>query len=300
MKNTKNAVFALGIFDGVHCGHQKILRGVSDEAKALQGTPCVYTFNPHPIRILSPETPFSLIQTPDQKKRALEAAGIQICIVEPFPKQLSALSPEDFFHNQIQKQLQPVSIWVGYDFTFGHKRSGTVKTLKELWAEANIRCHIVEPQYVEETLVHSKLIREQVQRGGVEMAKELLSRPFALLGTVIRGQGIGGKKLGVHTANLSVENELLPGIGVYITQTRTSSGLYPSVTNVGNNPTFEGKGFSIETHILNFDQNLKDQKIEVEFLRWLRPEEKFSSAEALAKVIQNDILETERYHGLHA
>lgn len=297
-KTISNPVVALGNFDGVHAGHRAILEQVKKEAKLLRGTACVYTFDPHPAKILAPQIAPALIQTLEQRLHWLESAGVDICVVEPFSTALSKWTPIEFCQSILQTRLHAASVWVGFDFTFGVKRSGNTETLQKFCQETKIKFHAVSPYFVEETLVHSTQIRQLIREGNVEEAAALLGHPFALIGKVVKGAGIGGKTLGIHTANLAAENELIPATGVYITKTHTPQGDFPSATNVGQNPTFPDKGFSIETHLLGFTGNLLHKKIEVSFLEWLRPEEKFSSPQALAKQIQKDILATRKYHGL--
>ncbi|MBI4223406.1 MAG: bifunctional riboflavin kinase/FAD synthetase, partial [Deltaproteobacteria bacterium] len=294
---------ALGNFDGVHCGHQAILRDLVQKCRVHGWRPAVYTFDPHPAKILAPRTAPPLIQTPEQKRRALEAAGVAKVIVEKFDKKFSQMNPERFFETVLVKRLRVRGIWVGHDFTFGHKRSGHAEMLAALCKKKGIGFRVIRPHFEGETLVSSTQIRALVRGGQVDLAAKLLGRPFALTGKVVKGMGLGGK-LGIHTANLKVENELLPKTGLYITTTglrTTDYGLrtkknWPSVTSVGFNPTFPGKGFSVETHLIGFNGNLRGKKIEVAFLKWLRDELVFPNEETLAAQIQNDIDEAVSFH----
>lgn len=298
MKKNPLAI-ALGNFDGVHKGHQVILKGLVATAKKRGWTRCVYTFDPHPAKILAPKTAPLLLQTLKQKRKALEELGIQRVVVEKFDSKFSSLSPKQFFTDILVKKLGAKAVWVGYDFTFGVKRSGSVALLKKFCDEKKIALHVTRAQFQKNTLVSSSQIRNLVLQGKVDQATGLLGRPFALCGTVVKGHGIGGK-LGLHTANLEVENELLPKIGIYITRTTLHASRFtkhwPSATSVGFNPTFPGKGFSVETHLIGFEGNLRGKKIEVEFLKWLRDELAFPNAETLATQIKKDIEETLKFY----
>ncbi len=293
---------ALGNFDGVHSGHQTILKNLIRRAKIKGWKTAVYTFDPHPTKILAPQSAPPLIQTLEQKLEALRRLGIDFAIVEKFDRRFSKLKPLEFFREVLLKRLNAKGIWAGYDFTFGYKRGGTAQTLKKLCKEKGLVLKIIDPQFSGGTLVNSTQIRRLVLEGKVAVAQKLLGRPFALIGKVVKGAGIGGK-LGIHTANVKVENELLPKVGIYITETllrtthdarRTTS--WPSVTSVGFNPTFPGKGFSVETHLIGFKGNLRGKKIEVAFLKWMRDELTFPNAETLAAQIQKDIAEAKKFH----
>lgn len=287
---------ALGNFDGVHLGHQAILRDLVKKCRAHGWVPAVYTFWPHPAKVLAPKTAPLLIQTPEQKRRALLAAGAAQVIVEKFDKKFSRMSPEQFFETILVNKLRVKGIWVGHDFTFGHKRGGNAEMLAVFCKKRGIEFHVTRPHFTGETLVSSTQIRLLAAAGRVDEAAKLLGRPFALTGKVVKGHGLGGK-LGIHTANLKVENELLPKMGIYITRTglRTKT-TWPSVTSVGFNPTFPGKGFSVETHLIGFAGNLRGKKIEVAFLKWLRDELAFPNEETLAAQIQKDIDEARSFH----
>lgn len=296
-KNRKiSLAVGLGNFDGVHRGHQAILKDLVRKARAKGWKTAVYTFDPHPTKILSPQSAPLLIQTLEQKFQALKNFDIDFVIVERFDRRFSKQKPLDFFNDILVQQLNAKGIWVGYDFTFGHKRAGTVQTLQKLCKQIGIFLKIVEPQFFGGTLVNSSQIRRLVLERKVDVAQKLLGRPFALTGKVVKGHGIGGK-LGIHTANVKVENELLPKNGIYITNTTIPRmKTYPSATSVGFNPTFPGKGFSVETHLIGFKGNLRGKKIEVAFLKWMREELTFPNAETLAAQIRKDIQEAKKFH----
>lgn len=285
-----NQGVALGNFDGVHLGHQKILLHMIKISRKKKWRSAAYTLSPHPAKVLSPKTAPKLIQTEAQKKRALLELGVDKIFVEPFHKTFAKMSPEDFFEKILVRKLKAGGVWVGYDFTFGTKRSGDIALLKELCRRAGILCHVTKAQFSKETLISSSQIRRLVRQGEIEEANPLLGHPLTLIGKVIKGYGIGGSELGIHTANLAVENELLPKNGIYVTRTKLSNGkTFASATSVGHNPTYEHKKFSIETHLIGFRGNLRGKKIEVQFLKRLRDEFKFPNSESLKDQINKDI-----------
>lgn len=288
----------MGNFDGVHLGHQVILKELTAAADDAGWLPVVYTFDPHPAKILAPKSAPPLLQTTEQKIAALEKLGMEAVILEKFDPHFSRWSPESFFNEIILTRLTAVAVAVGYDFTFGHKRSGNVEVLKKLCNKHHLKLHVTDAQFQEATLVSSTQIRNLVAQGNVTFARKLLGRPFALIGNVIPGHGIGGSQLGIHTANLAVENELFPKTGIYVTETRIlkTAEYWPSATSVGFNPTFPSKEFSVESHLIGFKGELKGEKIEVEFLSWLREELTFPNAESLADQIKKDIQAAKTFH----
>lgn len=301
-KPSKPLTIAFGNFDGVHRGHQVILKKCVSYARSKGFLAFVYTFDPHPAKILAPKTSPLLIQTKEQKVERMKALGLDGIIFEKFDLNFSKQKPKYFFEKIVLNRLHAKALFVGYDFTFGYKRSGTVETLKNLCNQHHIPIFIIPPQFEGEILTNSTQIRNLVGQGKMNEASKLLGRPFALVGKVVQGFGIGGK-LGIHTANLKTENELLPKVGIYITQTRIQKNAgtwekkyWPSATSVGFNPTFPGKGFSVETHLIGFKGDLKNKRIEVSFLQWLREEMKFPNEETLAMQIKQDILKTKQFY----
>lgn len=299
----KERGFALGNFDGVHLGHQIILKNLIRRSKARGLAPCVYTFDPHPAKLLAPHNAPRLLQTLEQKLEALKNFKISEVVVEPFTQAFSHKTPRQFVEAVLVKRLHAKLVCVGYDFTFGFKRSGTAEVLKKLLEEKKIPLIIIAPQFRQKVLVSSTQIRSLVAQGKVDRAAAFLGRPFALIGKVVKGKGYGGSKLHIHTANMKVENELLPKTGIYATRTRIlrttnderrTTHWYPSATSVGFNPTFPGKGFSVETHLIGFRGELRGKKIEVAFLKWLRDELAFPNPETLAEQIHKDIAEAKK------
>lgn len=286
----QNTVIAIGNYDGVHLGHQEILKKLVAEAKNKNCKAVVLSFAPHPVKVLAPDVAPLQIQTIAQKTEILEEYGIDILVLQKFDSEFAKISPEDFFKTHLLENLKAKAIFVGYDFTFGTKRSGTTETLERFGKEHGVDVHIVPAKMHGETLVSSSLIRKLVLNGDVKKAKEFLTRPFFIDGKVIPGFK-RGTALGIHTANLATENELLPKDGVYATLVKHKGVTYESVTNIGYNPTFDNVERSIETHIFDFDQEIYDEALRLVFIEKIRDEIKFANPGALVKQIEKDILE---------
>lgn len=300
MKKIPSPVVAIGNFDGVHLAHQELFKHARTIAKALQGTVVALTFDPHPAEVLAPHAAPPLLQTLEERLTAMTKAGVDISIVEPFTLAFAHLSPHDFFRSILQERLHAAAIVVGYDFTFGHKRSGTVHDLERFGHDAGIRVDIVPAQFVDDELISSTHIRQLVTAGMVERAAKLLGHPFTFTGKVQPGAG-RGKDLGARTANLALDGRLAPANGVYVTTTQLAGEKvsFASVTNVGINPTFGGHERLIETHLLDAGHNLTGKTITVAFLERLRDEMKFANAQELAAHIAKDIKEATLRHGKH-
>jgi riboflavin kinase/FMN adenylyltransferase len=284
-------ILTIGNFDGVHLGHQEILSRVIKKARALRGESVLYTFAPHPAKLIAPRAGLRLLQTEAQKESALRATGLDTCMVEPFTRDFSHITAERFLRNILLKRLSPVHVVIGHDLTFGKRRLGTIETFEKFCLENGIGLQVVEALFYKEMLVSSTQIRKFVAEGKMELARGMLGRPFALAGKVIKGRGIG-RKIKVHTANLKVMNEIVPPSGVYVTETLGKR----SVTNIGYNPTVGGAGgLSIETHILGFSKNIYGKDIEVKFYERLRPEMLFNDLASLKKQITKDIAEASSY-----
>lgn len=293
----KYPVLTLGNFDGVHRGHQKIIKKVISIAKRNGGTSILYTFDPHPVSVLAPKLTPPLLQTVDQKTRILGDMGLDLVVIEPFTKELAHFSAADFFENIVIKRIGAGEIVVGYDFTFGRHRSGKIEDLERMASSAGVKVHVIDAVFLKDTLISSTNIRHYIKKGDVESATAMLGRPHSVEGIVIKGRGMGAK-LGFHTANLKTGTTLMPPPGVYITATtpEKSGRKYPSATNIGYNPTFCGTDLSIETYLLDFDGNLLKQNMIVEFYKKIRREMTFDSADDLRRQITKDIAKIRRYH----
>lgn len=292
-------VLAIGNFDGVHLGHQELFLQARREALA-RGCACgVLTFEPHPARLLAHELCPPLITTLEQKLTLFAENQLDAAIVEPFTREFAALSPERFVADVLVHNLRTLAIVVGHDFTFGQHRSGSIECLRHLAAEYGVETIVIPATFAQETLISSSLIRRLIAQGDVERASFLLGRPYTLEGHVVSGRGIGGS-LGAHTANLASINELIPMRGVYLTRVRILSATGPceraSITSIGDNPTFTDGVFTIETHVIDFTGDLVGSSLTIEFLDYLRPQQRFSSPEALREQIARDIDEARKRH----
>lgn len=287
-KSLKNPVVALGNFDGVHRAHQKMFHWTCQLAKRLKGTPVAYTFEPHPVKVLSQSSAPPMINTLDQKLELLRLQKLKAVVVETFDRHFARLEAKEWFEKILIDRLHAQGVVAGYDFTFGVKRSGTVETLHHLCNEYHIHCDILEAQTLGDTLISSTQIRHLIAHGEIQRAAELLGRDFFIDGTVIKGVG-RGEQIGIPTANLKVENELLPARGVYACRARVGRRRYRAVTNIGYNPTFGGEALSVETHLIRFRRKLYGKKIRLFFVKKIREERVFSTAEELVTQIKEDI-----------
>lgn len=289
-------VIALGNFDGVHVAHRLLIERALKTARDRHGTSVVYTFDPHPVKLLAPAECPPLIQTLEQRISSIESLGVDICVIETFTEKFAHQDAADFFNEVIVSKLHAREIIIGYDFTFGLHRRGSVHTLMELGKKSGVNVNIIEAQFLNETLVSSTNIRRLVLHGDVSEAKVLLGRAYSITGRVVKGHGIG-RGLGARTANIESLNELTPESGVYLTSTRVGEYAYPSVTSIGTNPTFHNFPFTIETHLIDMDIQLMDHMVTIEFYKRMRGQIAFGSEEELKEQITKDIDEARIMHG---
>ena len=281
----------IGNFDGVHRGHQQLIRLAVEAAKQFGGKAVALTFDPHPARILSPEHAPPLLTTLLRKRELLLAAGLDEVLVQQFTADFSTLSPEAFVQTTLA-HLNIQTIFVGQDFRFGKDREGTHKTLTELGQHFGYTTEIVPSIRIEGEVVSSSRIRQALRTGDLKTAETLLGRPFDFDGQVVRGDR-RGRTLGFATANLLTQTEALPKDGVYAVRVylpiqNRKMPVAQGVMNIGTRPTFNA-GRSIEVHLLDVDQDLYDQILRVECVTRLRDEQKFEKIEALRSQIARDI-----------
>lgn len=293
-------VAAIGNFDGVHLGHKYIINSACELAKAKKVPSSVYTFEPHPCKILAPESPLLLIQTTEQKIKDIEKLGVDICIVEKFTNEFAHMKPEEFFERILIKRLNVLTVIVGYDFTFGFHRVGSINDLKMLGTKHDVEIIVVEAKFLEDQLLSSTRIRNLIRDGDVKMASQMLGRPYFMEGEVVKGRGVG-VSLNARTANMVSKNELIPGNGVYLTKTKVAGdkrGWLGSVTSVGTNPTFASvcghEEVTVEVHLLDFDENIVGHELSLIFLEKMRDQLRFSSARELAEQIKIDIKDAKK------
>jgi riboflavin kinase / FMN adenylyltransferase len=286
----KTTVVTIGNFDGVHLGHQAILRAAWELAGQSDGISVALTFFPHPTKFLRPADAPPLIMTLEQRLAAIEALEIDATLVLRFDEKLARLSPKEFVKEYLSKTLRTRDVVYGENFRFGYQKAGDASTLNDM----GIDLYPCAPVKVDALVVSSTAIRNAIAEGRVDDAKRMLGRPFALEGEIKPGTG-QGRKLVVPTLNLSTEQELLPKNGVYATESVVAGKTYRAATNVGTRPTFDGARVTIESFLFDFSDNLTGGKLEVRFWQRLRDERKFSGPAELREQVLKDIEQAKEY-----
>ncbi len=289
------SVLTPGNFDGLHVGHRAIMDTVISRARALGGAAVVYTFDPHPRKVLHPARAPRLLTTLEQKLELLEAQGVDVAIVEPFTREFARLPAERFAREVLHERVRPREVYVGYDFHYGRDREGSMRTLTELGPHLGFAVTIIPEVTVGERDVNSTRIRMLLEEGKVEEVGLLLDRPYTVRGRVAVGDR-RGRSLGFPTLNLDPESEILPAAGVYAGRVRFldegepgSGSSWPAVTNVGRRPTFKADDPVLaEAHLLDFEGDVYGRRIDMGFEHFLRPEQKFADVEALKAQIRRD------------
>lgn len=281
---------ALGNFDGVHRGHQKLIASLLEQARLGQGTGAAFIFEPHPSKILFAERAPKMLVSAGQKAELLRQMGMDLLIYHTFTEDMARWDPEVFVQKILVDRLQIAEAFVGFNYSFGHKGAGTPETLKELGSVYGFKVHIVSPVTVAGEIASSSLIRRYLDEGAIEQAYDMLGYHPFIEGQVVKGDRRGGALLGFPTANLQVEADaMIPGKGVYAVKARTLGQEYLAVVNIGNVPTFlSGESISIEAHLLNFDQDLYGQEMTLSLYKKLRDEKKFNGVEELKAQIAAD------------
>src|SRR6201991_680845 len=288
-------VLTLGVFDGLHLGHQLIMKTVVERAREAGAVPTVITFDPHPRAVLHPESAPPLLQTFDQKVEGFGVLGIEQTIVVRFTKDFSNVSAADFINDVVMDRLHAREVYLGKGFAFGHNREGNIELLKRLGSDLDFIAGEVPEVKFRGQRVSSSKIRELLARGQVNLARRMLGRPYGVEGRVERGSE-RGHKLGFPTANLHPQNRVIPKNGVYVTGTLIEGQWRRSVTNVGLRPTFgEATEPSVETYVMNWDGDLYGNVVRIRFLYRLRDEKKFGSIEQLKTQIERDVARAESY-----
>ncbi|MBI5056701.1 MAG: bifunctional riboflavin kinase/FAD synthetase [Nitrospirae bacterium] len=282
-------VLTIGNFDGVHLGHQAIFKMLIERAREKNGTSIVFTFVPHPLRVIAPERSPKLLTTYKDKLKLIQDSGIDVIICTNFTKEFANIPAENFVTEVLCKTLGVKEIFIGSNYLFGKGRRGSPELLKELGEKCGFEVTIVDEIKISNTPLSSSGIRTLVAKGKVDEAAVLLGRLYSVEGIVVEGAKRGKSLLNVPTANLITANELLPKDGVYAVIAEIDGKKYGGATNIGYNPTFEEKKFSFETHILNFSGELLGKTIKIYFVKRIRDEMKFSSADALAAQMKKDI-----------
>ena len=287
--NSKKVCLAIGFFDGVHLGHQQILRQTIADAQQHGGVALALTFDKHPNAVVAPDKAPPLIYSLPQKLRAIESLGMENILLIPFDKNFSEQTGEQFIRG-LERDLGKIySVCVGAEFVFGHKRSGNVALLKKLGGELRFQVRGLSAVSLDGEVVSSTRIREAIRAGNLDDASQMLGRPYAISGKVVVGDKLG-RKLGFPTANLDVGGLVLPPNGVYSALTRHKGRIYHVALNIGFRPTVAaGRQLQVEAHLLDYHDELYGKELEIEMGEKLRDERKFGSAEELKEQIERDV-----------
>ena len=287
---TGRSVATIGTYDGIHLGHQRIIREVVSWAHDEDSAAIVLTFDRHPMMVIDSSKTPGVITTIDERCIALEELGIDIVYILPFTKDISQLDARTFINRYLIEPFGMIGFVAGYDHALGHRRKGGGEHLSELAVELGFLLRIVNPVNIDGKPVKSSTIRSLIRQGDVTTVSKFLNRDYSIKGTVVRGRGIG-RQIGIPTANIKPEDEekLLPGLGIYSGWVEYSGNRYDAVISCGSKPTFNIEQEEIEAHILDFNGDIYDHTVSVGFSNWIRAIEKFSSSEELVNKIYSDI-----------
>ncbi len=292
---TKPTVLTLGVFDGLHLGHQRIMQTVVERAKIVGAVPTAITFDPHPRSVLHPESAPPMLQTLDQRLANFEVLGIEQAIVVAFDHEFASQPAEDFLRNIVHERLQAREVYLGEGFAFGKGRGGNIELLRKMSGELGFTADEVDEVQLRGTRISSSAIRRLLADGRVNAARSMLGRPYGLEGTVIRGNR-RGHTIGFPTANLKPRNRVIPRFGVYATATLIDGHWRKSITNIGVRPTFESDSDpSIETYVFDFEGDLYGDVLRVRFLHRIRDERKFNGIDELKAQIMRDTERARNY-----
>jgi riboflavin kinase/FMN adenylyltransferase len=291
----KPTVLTLGVFDGLHLGHQRIMQTVVERARAVDAVATAMTFDPHPRAVLHPESAPPLLQTLDQRLANLEVLGIEQAIVVAFDREFAAQPAEDFLSEIIRERLHAREVYLGKGFAFGQDRGGNIDLLRRMSAELGFVADEVDEVQLRGQRISSSAIRTLLNGGRVNLARRMLGRPYGVEGVIIRGNR-RGHTIGFPTANLKPHNRVIPKFGVYATATLIDGHWRRSITNIGVRPTFENTSEpSIETYVFDFDGDLYGDVLRVRFLHRIRDERKFSGIDELKGQIERDTQTARNY-----
>ena len=281
---------AIGVFDGVHRGHQAVISTSADHARVANGTPVVVTFDPHPEKVLRPQAAPHLLSATKHKIALIRALGVEHLLIITFDKQFAATEPEDFVAQLVNHSKPLREICVGHEWSFGKNRRGNLDLLEGLGAKSSFDVVGIPPVKINGAVVSSTAIRQAVEKGDLAKAAEMLGREYTILGTVTHGDNLG-KKIGFPTANLSAHSEQFPPNGVYAAKAWVDGELYRGVINLGVRPTVSGGKAErvLEIYLFDFNRDIYGHDVEVHFLKFLRPEKKFENLDALVQQIRQDV-----------
>jgi riboflavin kinase/FMN adenylyltransferase len=287
----KSRYIALGVFDGVHLGHRKLIKLTVDKAKKNKGISIVVTFDPHPDRIIIPENNVVLLTTLKERINLIRDLEVDIFLIMKFSKLLSKMSPKDFIVKILVNSLQVKELFVGFNYKFGFQGKGNVDCLKEYGKIYKFKTSILKPEVINKTIISSTIIKEYIRLGDTKKAKKLLGHNVIISGRVISGKGRGRKLLNFATANIEIPLEkILPANGVYLVEINIDNQKYYGLMNIGIKPTFKEKNKTVEVHIINFNKSIYNQVVNINILQKIRNEKYFNHAGLLKKQIEDDIL----------
>ncbi|MBN1870724.1 MAG: bifunctional riboflavin kinase/FAD synthetase [Candidatus Omnitrophica bacterium] len=284
-----NAVLAIGVFDGLHLGHQKLIKAAVKKAKKMRVPAVVMTFFPHPVQVLHPNCYLPFIVSLSHRLRLIKQLGVKACLVIPFTKKISQLTAGQFVKKYLIRLFCPQEVYVGADFCFGKNRQGTVSYLMNAGQKYGFKVNAVAPVKAGNRKIGSSSIRHLIMRGRLNEASRLLGRNVSLMGKVVKGEG-RGKSLGFPTANIFPENEMILPVGVYAVRVKTGHRMYKGMANVGRRPSFKKNKnhINIEIHIFEFKKSLYGKEISVEFIKKIRNEKFFKSPQELTDQLARD------------
>jgi len=281
---------AIGVFDGVHRGHQAVISTSAAHARSANGTPLVVTFDPHPEKVLRPHAAPHLLTATQHKIALIRNLGVAHLLVINFDKKFAATPPEEFVRELVTHSKPLREICVGHEWSFGKDRRGNLDLLNDLGGQFDFDVVAIQPVKLNGTVVSSTAIRQAIEQGHLDKAAEMLGRPYTILGTVVEGDGLG-KTIGFPTANLSAHSEQFPPNGVYVADAWLDGALHHGVVNLGYRPTVskDRSNRILEIHLFDFNRDIYGQDVEVRFVQYLRPEKKFATLDVLVRQIEADV-----------
>lgn len=283
----------IGNFDGVHRGHARIIQRLMERAREFSGPAVVFTFEPHPVRLLRPEAAPAPLTWVDRKASLLSDLDVDVLIAYPVDMAFLSLSPEAYFEGIIQQKLRARALVEGPNFYFGKNRAGDIACLRSLCAKHEVSLDVVDPLQLDGSYVSSSRVRSAIADGDVDLANEMLTQPYRVRGMITHGAG-RGRELGVPTANVAAVDTLLPGVGVYAGRAYVNGHAWPAAVNIGSNPTFGDSQFKVEVHLIGFSGSLYGNPLEVDFVTRLRDIHQFANLTELQAQLHADIEQARR------
>lgn len=292
-KGVLPSIVTIGVFDGVHTGHRKVISQLLKDAKRHRLKPAVITFNPHPARVLKNRGRVPMLTSLRHRLRLLEGLGIEVCLVINFTRAFAEKPAEDFLRDTLLKRLNMKMLVIGNRFSFGKEQIRSGVELENIASNLRFSLKVIKPERYHGVAISSSMIRALIEEGRLTAASRLLARPVSVLGTVIHGKK-RGRIIGFKTANIDPHHEAIPPSGVYATYAKIGKNRYKSVLNIGRRPTFNEREPGIEVHIFGINKNIYNREVEVSFVKKIRPERKFRSREALRSQIAKDCIAAKR------